>query len=118
MLFRSGFAGTGTDATRPYAYLNYMLFNESLQFVDGGAWRVSTAAAFYPGEEGDPTRLHEKLAFPGPLTVSQKGFVYVWVSNESKNAKVWFDDLKETLALVGHLHGVTVRLTLKADGSK
>ena len=117
-LSAGGFAGTGTDATRPFAYLNYMLFNESLQFVDGGAWRVSTAAAFYPGEEGDPTRLHEKLAFPGPLTVSQKGFVYVWVSNESKNAKVWFDDLKETLALVGHLHGVTVRLTLKADGSK
>ena len=63
-LSAGGFAGTATDATRPYAYLNYMLFNESLQFVDGGAWRVSTAAAFYPGEEGDPTRVHEKLTFP------------------------------------------------------
>ena len=33
-LSAGGFAGTGTDATRPYAYLNYMLFNESLQFVE------------------------------------------------------------------------------------
>jgi RHS repeat-associated protein len=105
-LSAGGFAGTGTDATRPYAYLNYMLFNESLQFVDGGAWRVSSAAAFLPGEEGDPTRLHEKLAFPGPITASQKGFVYVWVSNESKNAKVWFDDLKVT-----HVQGIVTQAT-------
>ncbi len=105
-LSAGGFAGTGTDAARPYAYLNYMLFNESLQFVDGGAWRVGTAAAFYPGEEGDPTRVHEKLTFPGPVTVSQKGFVYVWVSNESKNAKVWFDDLKVT-----HVQGIVTQAT-------
>ena len=45
-LSAGGFAGTATDASRPYVYLNYMLFNESLQFVDGGVWRVSTVAAF------------------------------------------------------------------------
>ena len=41
-----------------------------------------------------------------PLTISQKGFVYVWVSNESKNAKVWFDDLKVT-----HVQGIVTQAT-------
>jgi RHS repeat-associated protein len=37
-----------------------------------------------------------RLAFE-PITVNADGYIYVWVSNQSKQAKVWFDDLKVAL---------------------
>jgi RHS repeat-associated protein len=32
-----------------------------------------------------------------PITINQDGYIYVWVSNQSKQARVWFDDLKVAL---------------------
>lgn len=28
------------------------------------------------------------------LQISEAGYIYIWVSNESENTRVWFDDLK------------------------
>ena len=38
----------------------------------------------------------KQVAFANPIRPQQKGYIYIWVSNESENTKVWFDDLKVT----------------------
>ena len=54
--------------------------------------RVPTTAGFDPGFELLP---HQEVKFD-PVVVASTGFLYVWVSNESENTKVWFDDLTIT----------------------
>lgn len=88
-------AGTGSDpATRPFAYLNYIVFDEGYVLKDAGAMRVPDAAGFDPGMEIAVTP--KQVAFLNPIRPQQKGYIYIWVSNESENTKVWFDDLKVT----------------------
>ncbi|GIL24267.1 MAG: hypothetical protein BroJett042_27800 [Bacteroidota bacterium] len=60
---------------------------------DGGAWRVPATAGFDPGME---MNAHQLVKFPSYIKPQQKGYIYIWVSNESENTKVWFDDLKVT----------------------
>jgi RHS repeat-associated protein len=91
----AGFMTDGGDDTRPFAYLNYVVFDEQMNQVGAGYRRVSEDAAFLPGEEGLPDS-HTRLAFEDPIGVSHKGYIYIWVSNESEDTKVWFDDLKVT----------------------
>lgn len=86
------FADTDTD--RPFAFLNYMLLNESFEFVDGGVWRVGEDGAFDPG--GEVFMNFDHVKFPEPIVAIENGYIYVWVANESKTTKVWFDDLKVT----------------------
>lgn len=87
--------GTGADpATRPYAYLNYLIFDDNYVVKDGGAWRVPDNAGFDPGMEISVTP--QQVKFPSHIKPQQKGYIYIWVSNESENTKVWFDDLKVT----------------------
>ena len=88
-------AGTGSDpATLPFAYLNYIVFDENYVLKDAGALRVPNNAGFDPGMEiaADP----QQIVFENPIRPQQKGYIYIWVSNESENTKVWFDDLKVT----------------------
>jgi hypothetical protein len=106
--FNSGLPGfmgitSGDGDTRPFAYLNYMLFNSSFSMVDAGAIRVPTAAGFDPGNEA--TSSPARVGFQ-PLTVSTAGYMYIWVSNETEATKVWFDDLK-----VSHTQDVVTQTT-------
>lgn len=91
----SGYGSDGTDETRPFAYLNYILFDENLQLEDAGWQRVPVEAGFDSGEEGLPDR-HVRVAFESPVIPEESGYIYIWVSNESENVRVWFDDLKLT----------------------
>ena len=87
-------ASTANDVgTTPFAYLNYLVLNEQFVAVDGGARRVPEAAGFDPGYEA--LAAHAKVEFL-PITINTKGYVYIWVSNESEATKVWFDDLAVT----------------------
>ncbi len=89
-------AGTNSDpATKPYAYLNYIVFDQNFVFKDGGATRVPDAAGFDAGME--ISVLPQLVNFAQPIMIGQSGFIYVWVSNESANTQVWWDDLKVTL---------------------
>lgn len=89
----AGFFGTSTDDTKPYAFLNYILFDKQMQFLDAGAVRADETGMFAPGEEAIDIQFSH-LKFSSPVTITQKGYIYVWVSNESKGARVWFDDVK------------------------
>jgi RHS repeat-associated protein len=94
-LTSAGFMGDGSDDERPFAYLNYILFDESMTLVDAGWQRVVDSAGFDVGEEALANR-HERIAFEQPIYVPENGYIYVWVSNESEGTKVWFDDVKIT----------------------
>jgi RHS repeat-associated protein len=62
--------------------------------INAGAVRVPEGAGFNPGLE--ITVAPQLTKFQNAITTHQAGYVYVWVSNESENTKVWFDDLKVT----------------------
>ncbi len=76
----------------PYAYLNYLIFDEQFNSIDAGAMRVPQTAGFDPGFELLP---HQEVKFQ-PVAINTTGYMYVWVSNESEATKVWFDDLSIT----------------------
>ncbi|MEO1054318.1 MAG: DUF6443 domain-containing protein [Bacteroidota bacterium] len=76
-------AGTNDDEV-PAAYLNYLLFDEHMNFVDAGFRKMSGAAEFS----------QERIRF-NPIVTTKAGFVYVYVSNESQTFNwTYFDDLK------------------------
>ena len=94
-----------TDNSRPHAYLNYIVFDESLDPVSSGFVRVGTDAGYEP--PFDPELEPVRLAFGDDIIIEEKGYIYIWVSNESENTKVWlrlpklfsvgrFDDLTVT----------------------
>ncbi|MEP4091040.1 DUF6443 domain-containing protein, partial [Reichenbachiella sp.] len=93
----AGFLGLAAwndvDETVPRAYLNYILMDKNFEMVDFGFQQVSDAAEI-PGT--NPTaHAHEKLSFDLPIT--EEGYIYLYVSNEStNNAEVYFDDFKVT----------------------
>jgi RHS repeat-associated protein len=95
--FNAGLTGlvatNETDTDRPYAYLNYIVFNSSYVKVDGGAQRVPLEAGFEEAQRGSGFTDNNLVKFVDPISISQTGYVYVWVSNESEATEVWFDDV-------------------------
>ncbi|MFZ6013072.1 MAG: LamG-like jellyroll fold domain-containing protein [Bacteroidota bacterium] len=81
----------GGDDTRPFAYLNYMVYDNNMVFKNAGWQRVTDNAGFDSGEENQQNA-HEHLSF-NTLNIAEDGYIYVWVSNQSEATKVWFDDL-------------------------
>jgi RHS repeat-associated protein len=88
--------GNDTENTTPFAYLNYIIYDENMAVVNGDAVRVPAEA----GSETSSLNLQGnepvKLEFPERIFIPQNGYIYIWVSNESKNTRVWFDDLTVT----------------------
>ena len=80
----------------PYAFLNYMLFDQNFQPVStvAGVLRVSETA----------TTVAELIATDA-IKIPQAGYLYTWLSNESEwDVDVFFDDFR-----VEHEHGVVVQ---------
>jgi len=76
----------------PKAYLNYLLFDRDYNFLDGGFVPITEAAREY-GQDG----MHEKLQ--AALAVSQAGYVYIYLSNDTRaitgqQIDVFFDDFE------------------------
>lgn len=94
--FSNALAGifTSSDDDRPFAHLNYVLLNSSLQTIGSHSVQVPEEAGFEAGEESlyDPVL----LSLPEPVIATEDGYIYIWVSNASENTLVWFDDLKVT----------------------
>ncbi|MFM7431769.1 MAG: hypothetical protein ACKO1F_18020, partial [Flammeovirgaceae bacterium] len=75
----------GNETGTPFAYLNYLVFNEQYVAVDGGAWRVPQSAGFNPGQEAQGyTEANNKVKFGNAISINQTGYIYVWVSNETE----------------------------------
>ncbi len=78
------------DDTAPKAYLNYILFDENFALVDFGFDQISTQ-----GEQVGVTPVvpHDYLSLH--VKVAQKGYLYVYLSNEQPTlTNVYFDDMK------------------------
>ncbi|MCS6973595.1 MAG: TNT domain-containing protein [Cyclobacteriaceae bacterium] len=76
-------AGMGSSTTVPKAYLVWLFFNSSYQFVNAGGQAITTSAY----------NAFEKLS--RSFTATQNGYLYIYVANESNAsaaASVYFDD--------------------------
>ncbi len=82
----------GNDSSTPRAFLNYILFDEDHDYVTSGFDRMDDGAGVTPPNESAVA--FDKMAFSIPVT--KKGYIYIYVSNETPGAKVWFDDLTVT----------------------
>jgi RHS repeat-associated protein len=61
--------------------------------LDSNFLLVTADAGFASGSE--ITSVHERLAIP-QITITDPGYIYIFVANESEVTRVWFDDLKVT----------------------
>ena len=90
------FLADGADETRPFAYISYIVFDEDMVSVASDRVRVTEDAGFDPPEAGLENQ-HEHLKFADEIVIGPDGkYIYLWVSNESEDTKVWFDDFTVT----------------------
>ncbi|MTI23743.1 RHS repeat domain-containing protein [Fulvivirga kasyanovii] len=80
--------GNGNDAgdTRPAAYLNYILFDEQMNFQKDGFAQVDVNA-----------NTHEVLAL-NDIVVEKAGFIYIYLSESNSSSRMFFDDMKVVLS--------------------
>jgi hypothetical protein len=101
-------------ANKPKAYLNWMLLDEQFNYVNSypqsGAIPVSNFAA---GTLGTP-------AYSG-IPITKSGYLYIYVSNESQNWDVFFDNLTiqhRTGTIMEETHYYPFGLTMGGISSK
>jgi RHS repeat-associated protein len=90
----NNFLGTQTYNTQaPKAYLNWILFDEQFNFVSSssGAEQVP-AESFYGIAPNNQVKQHVQTDLP----INKSGYLYVYVSNETPNIDVFFDNLQVT----------------------
>ena len=91
--FPSAFANlvTKTDDGAPKGYLNWLVFDRNYTFITGGFKQITTIC-----KEAGSDVAHEYLS-SGNITITQPGYVYIYLSNESASqVEVYFDDFKVT----------------------
>lgn len=89
--FTPGWAAKDGTGAPPMAYLNWMVFdrNYSQDLGRSGYMRITTNA-----KETGTNATHDKLFSP-EITITQPGYVYIWLSNENPTpVEVYFDDFK------------------------
>jgi RHS repeat-associated protein len=99
-VFNDGFAqavstayGNGNDGNAvPFAYLYYVLYDRSFNLITSGSTRMPSTAGYDPATEL-PSKAHQLLSIP-TRNITEPGYIYIFVANESESIKVWFDDLK------------------------
>lgn len=81
-----------TDNGAPKAYLNWLVFDRNFVFITGGFKQVTTT-----GKEAGTDVPHERVFNTSPITITQPGYVYIYLSNENPTpVEVYFDDFKVT----------------------
>ncbi|GAB2839370.1 DUF6443 domain-containing protein [Ferruginibacter profundus] len=81
------------DGSRPKAYLNWILLDEQFKFVasSSGAEQVPAESVF--GTAPNQTVYNH---VKNDLPINKNGYLYVYVSNETPNIDVFFDNLQVT----------------------
>ena len=106
-----------TPATKPKAYLNWILLDEQMKYVSSypqsGAVAVANA-----GTNGGA--LQTPLGYTG-IPITKNGYLYIWVSNETPGWDVFFDNLSVKHypgPLLEETHYYPFGLTMAAISSK
>jgi RHS repeat-associated protein len=81
----------GSDTDRPRAFLNYILFDQNFNYLSSGFDRIDVTAGFVAGNPGSVS--HDQMSLLD-VSISESGYAFIWISNETANSKVWFDDLQ------------------------
>jgi RHS repeat-associated protein len=86
-----------TTGGRPKAYLNWVLLDEQFRFVaaSSGAEQVSDESAYH--NTSTPNVVHHVKT---DMPITRNGYLYLFVSNETSNLDVFFDNLQ-----VNHIKG-------------
>ena len=105
--------------TRPKAYLNWILLDEQFKYVAGssGADQVPEESAY--GNQGSTPIVNGHVK--DNLSITQSGYLYVYVSNETPNINVFFDNLQVTHirgGLLEETHYYPFGLTMAGISSK
>jgi RHS repeat-associated protein len=81
----------GSDTDRPRAFLNYILFDQNFTYLSSGFDRIDASAGFSTGNPGSVSWDQMSLL---DIPITESGYAFIWLSNETENADVWFDDLQ------------------------
>lgn len=82
-----------TVTTRPKAYVNWILFDEQFNYVAGSGFEQVPDESYYNNTTSTPRNYpHTKTNLP----INKTGYLYVYVSNETHNINVFFDNLQVT----------------------
>jgi RHS repeat-associated protein len=81
------------DVTRPKAYLNWILLDEQFNYVESGSGAEQVPAESVFGTAPNNEVYRHVLT---DLPVTSNGYLYVYVSNETPNIAVYFDNLQVT----------------------
>ncbi|MEM6830128.1 MAG: RHS repeat-associated core domain-containing protein, partial [Bacteroidota bacterium] len=78
-------AGKGNTNEAPRAFINFIFFDEDMQYRATGFKQISKAAL--------GVGVHELVVLDAPFVADQKGYLLAYLSNENKEAAtVFFDD--------------------------
>ena len=109
----SNFVSSETNNTsNAKAYLNWILFDEQFNYISSSSGYQQVGAA-----NGASVEVLQRNALP----VSKNGYLYVYVSNQSINQDVYFDNLQVTLVhgpLLEETHYYPFGLTMSGISSK
>lgn len=80
---------SGSSATAPKAFLNWIIFDRDYVMKDAGFIQISQA-----GKENGSDVAHEHI-FKDDILIREPGYVYIYLSNENETpVEVFFDDFR------------------------